>query len=360
MKKLPRKKRWWLVKLFRVLKRKQKKELIRERNKKKQKKNNDTNIIPFTEIISAPKAFNIDDKKKRRHVIEFLKKLRRTFAQRNVQKVIIDFKNTENFVADATLLFHAELLHLIEMRQNGVTIGYKPPINDRASEVLHQIGFYNLCGGNPRKRSAQNYDDVVHWRVAKGSLVDNSICASAIEKYEGQLAEPLINGLFRGLGEAMTNTIHHAYIDTRDDGLNYNPPTKNWWMFSQSRNNYLSVVFCDLGIGIPRTLPIKKQTLFQQLIALKFDRKDSEYIKIAIEDRLTRTNQPGRGRGLGDIVDVVTKQKSGIVKIYSNHGVFLKDETSTVTRDLKESILGTLIYWRVPLTNEPHRGKDIN
>ncbi|MDP1559248.1 MAG: hypothetical protein Q8K59_08825 [Nitrosomonas sp.] len=362
MKRLSKQTRWWLIQLSRVLKRKLTRELIRKRRYKKRRTNSNTNTKStiVEESISAPRAFNIEDKKTRKHVIKFLHDLRKIFARSDIQKVIIDFTNTDKFIADATLLFYAELSHLIGMKQNGIVIKYRPPINDRASEVLHQIGFYTMCGGKTRKRSTKNYDDVVHWRVAQGSVVDNSICADAIEKYEGQLAEPLINGLFRGLGEAMTNTIHHAYINTRDDGLNYSPPTKNWWMFSQARNNYLSVVFCDLGIGIPNTLPIQKPYLFKILDSLGMTGKDSEYIKIAIEDKRTRTNQPERGKGLGDIVDVITKQNSGTVRIHSNSGIFIKDETRTVTRDLKESILGTLIYWRVPLTNEPYRERENN
>lgn len=359
MKKISKKARWRLTQLFKVLRRKRRKELIQKRKHINSKK-----IVYVDNFlvknITAPKIFDIDGKKERRYIIDFLRKLRRIFIQNNVQKIIIDFSNTGSFVAGATLLFHAELSRLVEMRGDEVTVSYKPPRNDKAFEVLRQIGFYKICGKNPRKRSGQNYDDVVHWRVAKGSVVDNSLCASAIEKYEGQLAEPLINGLFRGLGEAMTNTIHHAYIDVREDGLDYSPPAKNWWMFSQARDNYLSVVFCDLGIGISRTLPLKKPNLFKKIISMQLQRKDSEYIKIAIEDRLTRTREYGRGRGLGDIVDIVAKQKAGIVKIFSNRGVFIQNETNTVTHDLKESILGTLITWRVPLTNDFHRGKDNN
>ncbi len=352
---------WWWDQQNKILKKKQKKEVVKNKKKKKRSKSPIINRV-HTESIKAPKTFSIESKVARKQVIKFLKDLRELFADKNTQKFIIDFTRTERFIADATLLFYAELQYLVEMKKNRIIVNYRPPKNNKAFEVLRQIGFYKICGRDPKKRNNENYDDVVHWCVATGSVVDNSLCAPALERYEGnykgKLAEPLINNLFRGLAEAMTNTSHHAYIDDRNDGLNYRPANKNWWMFSQSKDNHLSVVFCDLGIGIPRTLPIKKPNLFKQLVTMNFDNIDSQYIKISVEYKRTRTGKPGRGRGLRDIVDSVTEQNAGIVKIYSNRGLFIKSGTNTTTHDLKESILGTLICWDIPLNDNSYRERN--
>ena len=48
----------------------------------------------------------------------------------------------------------------------------------------------------------------------------------------------MIDELLGGLGEAMTNAIHHAYDGVRNDGLGYGGGT-NWWMFSQAKDGYL-------------------------------------------------------------------------------------------------------------------------
>jgi hypothetical protein len=207
-----------------------------------------------------------------------------------------------------------------------------------------------MCGQNVVRKEAQ-YDDVVHWRAAHGAVVDNSICAPAIEEFEGQLAAPLVNGLFRGLSEAMTNAIHHAYLEVRDDGLNFKPQSSDWWMFSQARQGYLSVVFCDLGIGIPRTLPIQKPGVFQQIFALMGrPPSDSACIEGAIEDSRTRTHQPERGKGLGNIVDVVSELNDGVVMVFSNRGQYhMKNGSTLKLKNYRDSILGTLIFWRVPL-----------
>lgn len=289
--------------------------------------------------------------------MEFLSDLRKAFSRDDVQSIIMDFTSTTSFISSATLLFYAELSRLIEMTDNRISIRCKPPTNERASQVLHQIGIYRICGQAIRRKPAF-YDDVVHWRVARGHIVDNTICAPVIEEFEGQLALPLVNGLFRGLGEAMTNAKHHAYIDIREDGLNYTPPRNDWWMFSQSRQGYLSVVFCDLGIGIPNTLPLKKPTLFKRIFALGRAGSDGACIEDAIEDSRTRTLRPERGKGLGNIVDVVSGLKGGVVMVLSNRGFyFSKHGAAPKTYDLNDSILGTLIFWRVPLAGESHYGK---
>lgn len=309
------------------------------------------------ERIFAPVEFSIESNETRRPVVEFIANLRKAFIRDDVQAITIDFTRTTRFISSATLLFYAELSRLIEMTGNRIRIRCKPPTNERACQVLHQIGLYHMCGQTVKRRPSF-YDDVVHWRVARGYIVDNTICAPAIEEFEGQLALPLVNGIFRGLGEAMTNAKHHAYLNIREDGLNYKPPHNDWWMFSQARQGYLSVVFCDLGIGIPNTLPLKKPGLFKQIMALGRASSDGACIEDAIEDSRTRTQLPERGKGLGNIVDVVSGLKGGVVMVLSNRGFYLsKNGTEPKTYDLKDSILGTLIYWRVPLVGAFHHGK---
>lgn len=335
------------------LSRKRWRSLSKARRQRLQKRGGRTGTQRITpERITAPVVFSIESNKTRAPVMKFLADLRKTFRRRDVQGITIDLSRTEQFVSIATLLFYAELSRLIGMTAGRIRVRCKPPVNDRACQVLHQIGIYKMCGQNVKRKEAR-YEDVVHWRAACGSRVDNSICAPAIEEFEGQLAPPLVNGLFRGLSEAMTNAIHHAYIDVRDDGLNYKPPSSDWWMFSQARQGYLSVVFCDLGIGIPRTLPIKKPGLFKQIVAMGQAASDSACIEGAVEDSRTRTHQPERGKGLGNIVDVVSKLQDGVVMVFSNHGLYhLKNGSMPRLKNFRDSILGTLIFWRVPLAGE--------
>jgi hypothetical protein len=313
-------------------------------------------VLP--EQIFAPRLFSIESDQTREPVMRFLAELRKAFIRDGVRAITINFTQTVQFVATATILFYAELSRLIEMTEKRIRVRYRPPINDKASQVLRQIGIDRMCGQPlTLKKSFRFYDDVVHWRVAHGYTVNNSICAPAIEEFEGQLALPLINGLFKGLGEAMTNAKHHAYLEIRADGLRYNPPYQDWWMFSQARENYLSVVFCDLGIGIPNTLPLKRANLWQKIRALGRANSDGACIEDAIEDSRTRTRRPERGKGLGNIVEVVSGLKGGMVTVLSNRGSYSSTNGTVKACDFKDSILGTVICWRVPLSGEIRHGK---
>lgn len=354
MKRLSKDMRERLERISRKIKRKYIKRLAKIHRRKRALNRPKRHLEPLREVIVAPIDFNIETDQSRKLMVEFLSDLRKTFIRDEVQAITIDLTSTTRFISSATLLFYAELSRLIDMTRNRIRIRCKPPINERACQVLHQIGLYGMCGQTV-KRKPNFFDDVVHWRVASGHIVDNNICAPTIEEYEGQLALPLVNGIFRGLGEAMTNAIHHAYLDIREDGLNYTPPQNDWWMFSQARQGYLSVVFCDLGVGIPNTLPLKKPGLFKQIMAGGRASSDGACIEDAIEDSRTRTQRPERGKGLGNIVNVVSGLKGGVVMVLSNRGFYLsKNGIPPKTRDLKDSILGTLIFWRVPLAGEHH------
>jgi hypothetical protein len=291
--------------------------------------------------------FSLETEKYRTPLFLFLAQLRQLFLVPDLCVIVIDFSRTQRFVSGGTLLFYAELTRLLKFSANRVRVRCTEARNPRASQVLQQIGIFGICGH--RAHGTPTYDDVVHWRVAQGHLVDNTICAPAIEAYEGRLAEPLIDGIFRGLGEAMTNAKHHAYTGLRQDQLNFTQPEDDWWMFSQARDGMLTVAFCDLGVGIPVTLPRKKPGLFARLVALGSANSDAACIKEAIDDSMTSTNLPGRGHGLGNIINVVSKSPRGVVMVMSNRGCYIINKGKKTALDFRESILGTLIFWRIPL-----------
>lgn len=296
--------------------------------------------------INAPRVFDADHNEWRGELAAFLAALREHFRYTPDRTLLINFSNTQRFIAGGTLLFYAELTRLIEYCHHTVKIRCTEPANDRARQVLEQIGVYKLC--NHRSDVTPTRHDVVHWRVARGHLVDNTICAPVIEAFEGQLATPLVDGLLGGLAEAMANAVHHAYDTPRDDGLKY-VDVRDWWMFSQEKDGYLSVVFCDLGVGIPATLPIKRPWLIKKMEKFGLPVNDANCIKEAINEGRSKTSLPGRGHGLGNIIDVVEKVPGGIAVVSSNRGRYDFRNGKSNTDNYRDSILGTLIFWHVSL-----------
>jgi len=319
--------------------------LTRARRNHKRRKTYDPNRLPALRTY-APQTFDAFNPQWRSELVTFLTALREHFRDKPERILLIDFTRSKHFYASGTLPFYAELTRLIEYRHNSVKIRCTAPANDRASQVLEQIGIYKLC--SHRSHGTPTLQDVVHWRVARGHLVDNTICAPEIEVFEGELATPLVDGLLGGLAEAMANAVHHAYESVRNDGLNY-VDVRDWWMFSQKKDGYLSVVFCDLGVGIPATLPIKRPWVIEQMVKLGFKVNDANCIKGAIDEGRSQTGLPGRGHGLGNIIDVVEKVHDGMAIVSSNRGYYSLKEGKASLNNYRDSLMGTLIYWRVPL-----------
>ena len=134
------------------------------------------------------------------------------------------------------------------------------------------------------------------------------------------------------------------------DGLNIADESTDWWMFSQEKDGMLSVVFCDLGIGIPLTLPIKKPGLWKQLITMSTHVSDGLAILGAINDSITRTGKSYRGKGLRQLLEVVMASNSGMLSVYSNRGCYLYKDGKHSSSNYKDSICGTLIAWKIPIT----------
>ena len=323
----------------------------KSKERRKYKKNILSQYIPASRYY-APSVVTIDNPVHRAELLEFLAQLRNHYRSRPTNPLVIDFSNTTHFVSAGTLLLYAELNRLIAFCNNSVKLRCTEPTNNRASQVLKQIGIYRLCSNHSTVRPTR--DDVVHWQVVQGQLVDNSLCAPTIEGFQDRIDVSMIDELLGGLGEAMTNAIHHAYDDIRQDGLSYKG-SSDWWMFSQAKDGHLSVVFCDLGIGIPTTLPLKRPGIWQKLVLRIPTPTDGDCIREAIIEGRTRTGLNGRGYGLGNIVDVVENIPNGFVNVYSNRGRYDSCKSTPYPSDYTDSILGTLILWNVPMKSLSNR-----
>lgn len=296
----------------------------------------------------------IDHPSFRSELLEFLQLIRDHYKTKRHRTLLIDFTKTEHFISSGTLLLYAELNRLIAYSAGIVKLRCTEPANDRASQVLKQIGIYRMCSNRSTVKPSRS--DVVHWQAVQGTLVDNSLCAPAIEGFQDRLSTEMIDELLGGLGEAMTNAIHHAYDGIRQDGLNYSGNT-DWWMFSQEKDGRLSVVFCDLGVGIPTTLPVKRPGLWGRLVLRIPEPTDEDCIREAIVEGRTRTDLDGRGYGLGNIVDVVEHIPDGAVVVYSNGGRYDSTRSSGYPTNYRDSILGTMIYWNVPIKSTSERAR---
>ncbi len=295
--------------------------------------------------IHAPRSVGVADLENRRALLLFLQNLRE-HAVKLPAHILIDFSGTEQMYADGALLLTAELSRLLHIGSLDLTLRCLPSHDTRVSQVLKQIGVYELL--RYRGKIEPKLEDVIHWCVAQGTGALGERSDDILGRYHGVIPEKLSAGLYTGITEAMTNTRHHAYLSPRADGLGKLSRGQEWWMFSQERLGRLHVVFCDLGIGIPNSLPQTKPRLWKEIVRLGRS-DDGATIAEAVKESRTRTGNPYQGKGLGQLVSVVEETEGGFIQIHSNHGCYTYRKGRPTIVNYRESILGTLISWSLPI-----------
>lgn len=269
--------------------------------------------------------------------------------------VCIDLSSTRRMIADATLLFKAELSRLIQ--HGGVTVSAIAPRSTRIQQVIKQTGLDKLLALTIT--SQPHREDVVHWKVAEGP--QNQVDPDAlepimtdIEAVTGITPHPI----YQGIIESMSNCVEHAY-KAHPEVKRFLPMSPGWWVFQQVKDATLSVMVCDLGIGINRALPLtlsKEPGLLKKLLHLARRAKgvDNRALLAAMEYGRSSTGEHQRGKGMRNAHAVVDEVGSGELVAISNAGCYVytrksKTESSTRTMRLKGSINGTILRWRLPL-----------
>ncbi|MHB8580513.1 MAG: ATP-binding protein [Ignavibacteriaceae bacterium] len=298
-------------------------------------------------VLPAPLVFDIDTPNARSRLLSFLATLRTRVIANGGNSVTIDFSDTRKMWASGTLLFKAELYRLQRITGGKTRLGCISPRNSKVSQVLKKTGIFKLL--RHRSKEVPSYADVIHWYHAHGNQVDGTKYDNVLGRYDGVIPDVVANGLYLGLTEAMTNCHHHAYIEQRQDGLNQVDEPQDWWMFSQERDGRLTVVFCDLGVGIPQTLPLKQPDWWERMKMRMGSPTDAQAIDEAIKESHSRTKKHYRGKGLGQMVRVIERTPKAVLFLHSNRGRYVYRNGNSDIQNFGDSILGTLIAWSVPV-----------
>lgn len=293
----------------------------------------------WTDDIKAPRIFDILDPENRGDLLHFIETISNAAAKTHA-KIRLDFYHTEKMVVSGTLLFRAHMTKLCQQYPATVFKCSKPK-SRKISEVLTKIRLLALFSQDFHVNP--HHSDVIHWNLAEGKGADGEKFESILGAYDGTLSPRLSKGLYLGITEAMTNTRHHAYpIKTQGT---------EWWMFSQERHGWLTVAICDLGVGIPATLP-DKQPYTWAVIKRAFNGKatDAKIMETAIRLKRTRTHHGHRGKGLTQLANVVDQtQHDSSFFIYSGKGCYAKSNKKVILHDYESPISGTVITWKLPL-----------
>jgi hypothetical protein len=188
--------------------------------------------------------------------------------------------------------------------------------------------------------------NVKHWHFASGERVDDDT-NEAFEAIQVRLSPAARKGMWRGFSEALINSVQHAYAaprGTKGPDLNI----KRWWMFTQERNGELTVAVCDLGIGIPRSLPLNwNSTILTQIrSALGLSSGvDVDAVKTALRVGQTSTGEKHRGKGLPQIWQAIRGNPGAGILIHSNKArlAWNSKDNKEFDHEFPDSINGTVV-----------------
>lgn len=300
-------------------------------------------------ILYAPAKITLRGKKAHAELTGFLAELRRAFAHHS-RDLCIDFSQTTNVFPEGMLLFYAELDRLVSIftEKKARCI---PASHNTVDGVLQHLGIYQLLRHNSLL-TPQGHN-VVGWKVHHAQQVDGTIFGPPLEALK--LKTDLSRKLYEGVSEAVTNVLHHAHLLPRKDGLNL-PVRDEWWMFIHESESKLYVAVCDLGIGIPRSLPLQHtwEAIMHatRVIFGQRRRTDGRLIQAALRLRRSRTEASHRGMGFSDMIAALNTMPESRMMIHSNHGVLTYNASTQPpaidVMSFKSSVLGTIIAWHFP------------
>lgn len=278
----------------------------------------------------------------------------RRITLRNKQPIYLVFDRVRQIKPAALLLLLAEL-HRSRLMQGSQRVTGNYPSSPRVERMLHSAGFFKLLGihsritKKPKSYPMEYVEYVSHTHEVKGTVkaFRESLLGTTIT-----MSLQARGRLYRALTEAMLNVSHHAYPKS---SLRQNPQRGRWWLSGHvnRKAKELIIMFCDLGVGIPSTLPkMYPMELIRSVLALlpTILPNDAEMIKAGMVIGRTRTRERNRGRGLNDLRSFVDQAGAGEMNIYSRKGHYrYKSNDDDSVRNYNVSIGGTLITWTVPL-----------
>ncbi|MDM9653983.1 ATP-binding protein [Pseudomonas wenzhouensis] len=289
--------------------------------------------------------------------MRFLRNLRKE-SLRNA-RVRINFKQTERVASCGMLLVLAEVDRLVRALAGKCEISCTYPIEQKVEKVFQQIGLLKLLSKDHRLEITEDDRDVYHWRFATGTVVSPADADPILKGIKDQIPSTF-RRIVVGVEEAMDNAVHHGYIESRGDRLSMSYPgcdERRWWLFAEVLDDWLHVAFCDLGIGISRSLPSRWAEEVKDLVqmALTKGRRDVRMVARAFELGRTRTKKGHRGKGLKNIA-AAARELGGVLTVHSNAASMRYDYRNDTNRPeprvYRRSIMGTLVQWSIPLAKK--------
>jgi anti-anti-sigma regulatory factor len=311
--------------------------------------------VESTRSIVVKVPGTLDLRQQRKSTLQFVAFFRKAVLIHN-KRVVLNFVDTVSISPTAMLLLLAEIDRCRRLRPRASLTGTYPK-NESLHRHMQACGFFKLLKIKhqlPEVTKVYPRDYIQFMTGTESVGKDAEDLRTALLGPDHKWTRAAGDAIYRGLTEAMTNVVQHAYPSSAL--TKREPRLKNrWWMVGHTdrRKKELKILFFDSGVGIPFTLPKRLgwEVIRSVIGSLGITPpNDSEMIRAAMQLGRSTTELGNRGKGLNDFKKLIDACHDGQLEIYSNKGVYqysYRDEESR--QDHHESICGTLIEWSMPL-----------
>tara|TARA_R110001592_G_scaffold363300_1_gene683421 strand:- start:1027 stop:2136 length:1110 start_codon:yes stop_codon:yes gene_type:complete len=303
--------------------------------------------------ITAPHIIDIEKAEYRDKTLGFIADINNAIFVSG-KKIRIRFNSTKLVVATAGTLLLAEVDRIVkEKGPDWIKCTY--PKNQKIEIALQQSGFFKIINMPERlalRNTAPEKGFIRFIPICSGTEVDGSLTKPFFDEFRGHLNASCQSFLYGAIIEAIGNVHYHAYIMSRENStccLNH-----TWWMHTGiDHTGALFIMICDLGAGIPQTMPKKLGAqfigIFKSVIGSD-NLNDANIIKVATELSQTRTKKSYRGKGFKNMHDAIDIIGKGSLRVMSNKGCYsYKPNGTESTVNYSNSINGTMIVWSIPI-----------
>jgi hypothetical protein len=286
--------------------------------------------------------------------LEFIRDLRRLVLKqkRSIRLVF----NAQVIHPSSLLLLLAEIHRCRLVHGQSKLTGTYPDKGSDLEKQLHSMGFFELLGVKSQLKKAPKRFPVDYVKFISDTRPPKDLSKKfrkAIFGEEIELDLKIRRQMVRAIGEAMINVGQHAYPK---NSHREHPSKGRWWLSGHVNkiDAQLTIMFCDLGVGIPVTLPKRypMEIILNYLSILPGIRpNDGQMIRAGMEIGRSQTLKINRGKGLNDLRRIIDDAGEGELHIFSGRGCYRYSPGKVdEVENLKRTVGGTLIKWTIPLS----------
>ena len=335
--------------------------ILRKFSKKNKRKKNllikfktNSKDVLLEKYIKCPKIFSISNNFT--NTLTVLEKIR-NHSMVTRKKILLDMENVEKVDADALMYLKYIVYEAREIKKRNCIMSFIAPKNKEIKNFLYNSGFVVNYKNNKKepvdRKLNRKYWEIIdeyklsqeteNFKIRSGNKIIiteiKNIVDFSIKNISDSSKILLKNSLYTMIHELMENTVSHAYLDKQKF------IHKDWLLFAEKRENIISFIFLDTGLGIPKTV-IKKE--IDKLLTTISKSSESNILFSTLKGEYrTRTKEINRGKGLPYIYNLFINNYIKNLRIISNKACFNLNNNEDVERHLQ----GTFFYWEIDLNN---------